>query len=359
MGPAAAMSTKPDAATALIPSASALVREEPSRLERASLHQLTHVGVATSVILSLMVSGVAFFPAVLLAGLATFGGVYWMVTRPIVHFRKGHYRRALALTRKIRDGGWLVKAHGDWQLVEAVCLIALGENERAKELLHTAKSADLSRQASHARVLDLAILYCRITEPQSALTILDELDPTGLPPFFRANYHAIRASAQFLKEADDEALAELNRAREVGLPRELEPGCLSLTALVAYEGKGDREGAIAMSRKAVAALPEVDALRAPVIVNHAYLVLDCTGDIQAALDAVGQAVGHETELGASGRALYHYVLARCYVESRMLADVREHLDEALEQPVSPRLRRRIEHLDEQVRSGRALLTSDE
>src|SRR5437867_2332266 len=116
------MSEKHDAAaaTALVPSSTALAASEPSTVERASLHQLTHVGVATSVILALMSAGVAFFPAVLLAGLATFGGVYWTVTRPIVHFRRGRYRRALALTKAIRDGGWLVKAHGDWQLVEAV-----------------------------------------------------------------------------------------------------------------------------------------------------------------------------------------------------------------------------------------------
>lgn len=349
------MSTKSEAATtALVPSAAALVREEPSRLERASLHQLTHVGVATSMIMSLVFAGMAIFPAILLAGLATFGGVYWTVTRPIVHFRRGHYRRALALTRKIRDGGWLVKAQGDWQLVEAVCLIALGEHEKAKQLLHSAKTADLSRQGSHARVLDLAILYCRITEPASALAILDELDPATLPPFFRANYHAIRASALFLKEADEEAAQELTRAREVGLPRELEPGCFSLSALVAYEQKGDGPGALALSRKAIAALPEVDALRAPVIVNHAYLVLEVNGDTQAALDHVGTAVGHETELGASGRALYHYVLARCYLESGMLVDVRNHLDDALEQPTTPRLRRKIEELDERVRTGRMI-----
>lgn len=353
------MSTKPDAAasTDLVPHAAALVREEPSRLERASLHQLTHVGVATTVILSLITAGMAFFPAVLLAGIATFGGVYWTVTRPIVHFRRGHYRRALALTRRIRDGGWLVKAQGDWQLVEAVCLIALGENERAKELLHTAKAADLSRQGSHARILDLAILYCRITEPASALTILDELDAKSLPPFFRANYHAIRASAQFLKEADEEATTELNLAREVGLPRELEPGCFSLSALLAYEGKGDGPTALALSLKAVAALPEVDALRAPVIVNHAYLLLEVHGDTQGALDHIMTAVGHETELGASGKAVYHYVLARCYFESGMLADVRSHLDDALEQPVPARLRRRIEALDERVRCGRPLLAA--
>lgn len=354
------MSTKPDvASTALVPSTAALVREEPSRLERASLHQLTHVGVATSVILSLILSGVAFFPAVLMAGLATFAGVYWTVTRPIVHFRKGHYRRALALTRKIRDGGWLVKAQGDWQLVEAVCLIALGENERAKELLHAAKASDLSRQGSHARVLDLAILYCRITEPQSALTILDELDVASLPPFFRANYHAIRASALFLKEADEESAQELARAREVGLPRELEPGCFSLTALLQFEHKKDGPGALALSRKALATLPDVDALRAPVIVNHAYLLLEVDGDTQEALDHIHAAVGHETELGASGRALYHYVLARCYLESGMLADVRSHLDDALEQPTPPRLRRRIEDLDETVRRGRQITAGPE
>ena len=339
------------AATALVPVSTALTATEPSRVERASLHQLTHVGVATSVILALMSAGVTFFPAVLLAGLATFGGVYWTVTRPIVHFRRGHYRRALALTKAIRDGGWLVKAQGDWQLVEAVCLIALGENEQAKGLLHAAKSSDLSRQGSHARVLDLAILYCRITEPDSALAILDELDASALPPFFRANYHAIRASAQFLKEADAEATRELAKAREVGLPRELEPGCLSLSALIALESTGDKPAALALSKQALAALPRVDALRAPVIVNHAYLELEAQGDVQGALDHVGQAVGHETELGASGRALYHYVLARCYHESGMLADVRRHLDEALEQPVSPRFRARIHALDERVRGA--------
>lgn len=354
------MSTKPDAAsTALVAAHAALVREEPSRLERASLYQLSHVGVATSVILSLMLSGVAFFPSVLLAGLATFAGVYWTVTRPIVHFRKGHYRRALALTRRIRDGGWLVKAQGDWQLVEAVCLIALGENERAKDLLHSAKSADLSRQGSHARVLDLAILYCRITEPTSALTILDELDATVLPPFFRANYHAIRASALFLKEAYEESALELQRAREVGLPRELEPGCFSLAALLQLEHKKDGPGALALSRKALASLPQVDALRAPVVVNHAYLLLEVQGDTQAALDHIGAAVGHETELGASGRAAYHYVLARCYLESGMLADVRSHLDDALEQPTPGRLRAKIEALDETVRRGRQITSGTE
>lgn len=345
------MSTEKDAATALVPSSAALVAQEPSRMELASLHQLTHVGVATSVILALMTAGVAFFPSVLLAGLATFGGVYWTVTRPIVHFKRGRYKRALELTRRIREGGWLVKAQGDWQLVEAVCLIALGENERAKELLHAAKASDLSRQGSHARVLDLAILYCRVTEPDAALKVLDELDAKALPPFFRANYYAIRASAEFLKEDDHAAQVELDRAREVGLPRELEPGCFSLGALIAFELGRDRPGALALSRKALAALPEVDALRAPVIVNHAFLTLEVTGDTQIALDHIGAAVGHETELGASGRALYHYVLARCYHESGMLADVRQHLDDALEQPVSPRLRRRLEALDEHVRRG--------
>lgn len=340
--------------TALVPRPDAVpatAGDEPSTLERASLHQVTHVGVATTVILSLMGAGVAFLPAVLLSGLATFAGVYWTVTRPIVHFRRGQYKRALALARRIRDGGWLVKEKGDWQLVEAVCLIALGENDRAKELLHAAKGSELSRQGSHARVLDLAILYCRICEPASAITILDELDASALPAFFRANFHAIRASAFFLQEDDARALAELGSARGVGVTRELEPGCFSLEALVRFEQDGDRQRALALSKKAMAVLPALEALRAPVVVNHAYILLEC-GDAHGALDHIHGAVGHETELGSSGRALYHYVLARCYFDSGMLADVRAHLDEALDQPIPKRLRVRIADFDARVRTGR-------
>ena len=117
--------------------------------------------------------------------------------------------------------------------------------------------------------------------------------------------------------------------------------------------------ACGLSRKAIAALPDVDALRAPVIVNHSYLVLEVHGDTQSALDHIGTAVGHETELGASGRALYHYVLARCYLENGQLADVRNHLDDALEQPTPPRLRRKIEALDERVRTGRMITAGGE
>jgi tetratricopeptide (TPR) repeat protein len=232
-----------------------------------------------------------------------------------------------------------------------VCLIALGENERAKELLHAAKGSELSRQGSHARVLDLAILYCRITEPASALTILSELDVESLPAFFRANYHAIRASAFFLLEDDAKALFELDKARGVGLTRELEPGCFSLEALVRYEQDGDRQRALALSKKAMQVLPALEALRAPVVVNHAYLLLEC-GDTQGALDAIHAAIGHETELGSSGRAVYHYVLARCYFETGMLSDVRQHLDDALEQPMPKRLKSRIADFDERVRTGR-------
>ena len=264
------------------------------------------------------------------------------------HFRRGLYRRSLFVTTRLLDLSWWWRDTFIWQLNQATCYMALGDLEQGKALACKLRERGLPSYADWAVHVNLAALYLKLGEAESALAVLEPIALDHVPEYGQVHYLLNRAGAHALVQSWAPALADLERAEALGPAPELRAGCLSLRAYVMIEQGKDREGALFLSNEAVHLLGERCRVQAGVLVAHARIVLDATANVGACLEILARAVEHEAELGLPDQAELHYLFGRCCRESGLMAEALGHADRAADLPTRSPLRERILELQAEL-----------
>lgn len=331
----------------LLPDTQRAAEDEPSALERFLARRAVQYG-----------AGVAGAGAMLSMGL----GLEWVVTLGTViagaprvalallfgrHFRRGLYRRSLFVTTRLLELSWWWRDSFIWRLNQATCYMALGDLEKGKALACRLREHGLPSYAGWAVHVNLAALYLKLGEAESALAVLEGVPLASVPDYGQVHYLLNRAGAHALRCHWPAALEDLESAEALGPGPELRAGCLSLRAYVMMENGGDREGALFLSNEAVHLLGERWRVQAGVLIAHARIVLDATTNVGACLDILARALEHEPELGLPDQAELHFLFARCCAQSGLAAEALAHVDRAADLPSRSPLRERI--LDLQAR----------
>lgn len=264
------------------------------------------------------------------------------------HFRRGLYRRSLFVTTRLLELSWWWRDTFIWQLNQATCYMALGDLERGKALACRLRARGLPSYAGWAVHVNLAALYLKLGESGSALAVLEPVPLAQVPEYGQVHYLLNRAGAHALEQAWEPALSDLEVAESLSPGPELRAGCLSLRAYVMIERSGDREGALFLSNEAVLLLGERYRVQAGVLVAHARIVLDATGNVSACLEILARAVEHEAELGLPDQAELHYLFARCCRACGLAAEALAHVDRAADLPTRSPLRERIQTLQSEL-----------
>jgi len=321
-----------------------LAQDRPTALDRALVRRSTHLGVGLAVMLSAGFAGVPADAAWLLGFLSGYVGFVWGLLLPRRYVSAGLYRRTLYLAEELERRSWFASSVANWRLLRGACHMLLGDAEAARGVMASIPRARLGSRARTGLDINLAILHCQMVEPEKALEVLAALDSTRLSASLRPCLHLVRASAFALQEKWAEARAEVVRVEAAGPPVLFVASCLSLRAFLKIEEEGDATGALELSTRALAHLGRWYPGRPGLLLNHARIVLDATGDERECLELLGRVIGHEAELGLGGQAEMHYLLGRCYLGSGLLLDARSHAERAAELPAAPRLKRRIGEL---------------
>lgn len=313
------------------------------------LHQASHAVLCALFLVPFMLGG-AF-----LEGLAM-SFVLVLVTMTVRNlqvrnaFLGGFYGKAMAMAEFLdRHEG---KSTPHWKAIQGECLLMLGRSEEAKQILDSLDPAKLGGQLKAARMIDLAVLCLRIPDPDGCLRLLDEMEKaTG--DRFAANRELARAAAYFFKDEFVRSLEHLDRLNSSSVDRLLEVGILNLRASIALEHQQDPRKALAFSHECLRLMENIGHARPAVLTDHAFFVVEASGDVQTALDLLTEVFGHEPELGPTGQACFHYVQARCFLESDLIEDAARQLEEAEGLPASPSLTRRIQALRQRLEEVRA------
>lgn len=324
------------------------VIDRPQAVEQLLLDRSTPwLGAVATASLGLL-GGLPAVSAVLYGGIVMFGQNVLGWTLFHRYFSLRCFRRALYYAEQLEASAWLDRFRTVCRINRIACHIGLGEFSRAKALLKTVPRERLSPVPRAALEVNMAALYVRMMAPDSALALLDDVVVANLPTDWVPFYHFHRASAHILREDWRRAAAELARIDEACPPPEIQISALGLRAVLQADETGDRAAALALSNEAVRRVGGQHRAHLLVLVTHARLVLETTGNAQDCLDFLSAVMGHEGELWLAGQAEFHYLLARCYQMCGVPAEARVHLEQALELPCPPRLRARIRALEPEV-----------
>lgn len=295
-----------------------------------------------------LLGGLPALSALLYGGIVMFGQnvVSWSLFHR--YFTARCFKRALYYAEQLEASAWFDRFRTVCRINRIACHIGLGEFAAAKSLLRTVPRDRLAPVPRAALEVNMAALYVRMMAPDSALALLDEVKVKNLPADWVPFYHFHRASAHVLREDWRHAAAELAKVDEFAPPAEIRISALGLRAVLLAEDAKDRAAALALSNEAVRRVGGHHRAHLLVLVTHARLVLDATGDAQHCLDLLSAVIGHERELWLSGQAEFHCLLAQCYRLCGVESDARAHLELARELPCPPRLRYRIRALDSEA-----------
>jgi hypothetical protein len=322
--------------------------DRPTALDRALVRRSTHVLCALGVLVSGAFLGVPVDLSCMLGFGVGYTGFLWGLLLPRRYVARGLYRRTMFFAEQLERRAWLPGGAFNWRMLRAACHMLLGELERARELMESVDPSRLSASARAGLHVNLAILHCQAVRPDRALEALSRVEPSRFSRPVRSCYHLVRASVLALTEDFAGARGELGHVEALGPPPLLFASCLSLRAYLAIEDERDGASALALSQHAIASAGRWYPGRTGMLLNHARIVLDATGNVQECLDLLGRIVGHEAELGLAGQAELHYLLGRCFLAAGMETDALAHAEQAARLRCTPRLRRRIEVLIEQV-----------
>jgi tetratricopeptide (TPR) repeat protein len=293
-------------------------------------------------------------PAALASGIAVLA--HDIVGWSLFHraFDRRQFRRALWLGQRLDRAAWIPGARDVCRINLITCHIVLGELDRAKELARSVPREHLSPRSRAALEVNLAALYVRMMAPDSALALLDDVKVEALPPGWRPYLVYHRACAHALGDHFAKVRELLASIAKDVTGSELEAPCLSLAAWADLE-EGRLDRAVSRSNEAVRRLGDGHRGRQIVLVNHARVVLEASGDTRDALDTLAPVMDHESELWVSVRAEFHNLLARCYLASGMAADAAAHVERAAVLPAPASLRARIRRVaaETHIASARA------
>ena len=321
------------------------VADQPRPIEEVLLDPSTPWLSAVAATGLSLLGGLPAASALLYGGIVMFGQnvISWTLFHR--YFSLRCFRRALYYAEGLEASAWLDRFRTVCRINRIACHIGLGEFGRAKALLRTVPRERLAPVPRAALEVNMAALYVRMMAPDSALALLDDVGVKHLPSDWVPFYHFHRACAHVLREDWRNAASELARVDELSPPPEIRISALGLRAILLAEDVKDRAAALALSNEAVRRVGGQHRAHLLVLVTHARLILDTTGNAQDCLDMLSAVIGHETELWLSGQAEFHYLLARCYGLCGVESDARVHLALARELPCPPRLRHRIHALD--------------
>jgi tetratricopeptide (TPR) repeat protein len=332
--------------------------EQTSLLDRAVVSIGTHWMLALGVLWIGEACGVPFewtLPAVALAGLA---GLFYAVRLPQRYLAKGLYRRALELYERL-EASWFSRHNKPvWRLNRAVCHMVLGNTTQARRLLDSVDRSQLSKQARQILDLDLAALHCRVFDPDKAIPILDSLAQERLPRTLNSACHLIRAVALVLKDELAPAMTELETMEKLEPPADQLAALLSTKAWICLQRDPDPGHALSLSRRALDLTRAQWLGRLSILVNHAAVVLEATGNEQDCLDILHQVIGHEHELALTGQSLFHYLVAHCYHACEMHEDAADHAERAADLPAVPWVKRRLAALRSSLPARAAVLVEE-
>ena len=332
----------------LVPEGAAEPADEPSPLERVLAHRAVQYGAGIATIAALALSGAGFEWILTLGTLALGAPRVWLSAAFGRHFRRGLYRRSLYVTERLFDLSFWSRDTFIWRLNQATCYMALGDLERGKAMACALTAQGLPACAGWAVHVNLAALYLKLGEAESALAILDPVPLFAVPDYGQVHYLLNRAGAHALACAWERARADLEVAESLAPPAELRAGCLSLRAYIMMEETGATEAALELSNEAVRLLGPTYRVQAGVLVAHARIVLDATGNVSACLAILARALEHEAELGLPDQAELHYLYARCCGESGLAAEALAHVDRAADLPTRSPLKDRISDLQRRL-----------
>ena len=331
-----------------------LNQDRPTALDRLLVKRSTHFGLAVASFVGGAFVGLPPEVAALLSFVVSHVALIWALLLPRQHMARGHYRRTLFVAEQFEKRSCLSSAAASWRFLRSGCHLLLGDARTAQQIMASVPRERLSSRARWWMDLHRAILECQVMKPEAALAILDELEKPRMPQDMRPSYHMIRASALSLVEKFPESLAEIDQVEALGPPPLFAASCLGLRAFVKIEEQSDPGGALLLSRQALARIGDWYTGRPGLLLNHARIVLDATGNVQETLSILGTVIGHEAELGARGQAELHFLLARCYLAAGMVTTARIQLSNADDIPCPPRLKARIEELSLKLDGIRAL-----
>jgi tetratricopeptide (TPR) repeat protein len=331
----------------LLPDARRTAEDAPSGLERFLASRVVQYGTGAAGVGALVGFGLGAEWVVTLGAVIAGGPRLALALMFGRHFRRGLYRRSLFVTTRLLELSWWWRDSFIWRLNQATCYMALGDLEKGKALACQLREKGLPSYAGWAVYVNLAALYLKLGEAESALAVLEGVPLGSVPDYGQVHYLLNRAGAQALQCNWAAALDDLESAEALGPGPELRAGCLSLRAYVMMENGGDREGALFLSNEAVHLLGERYRVQAGVLVAHARIVLDATQNVGACLEILSRVVEHEPELGLPDQAELHFLFARCCASSGLDADALAHVDRAADLPSRSPLRERI--LDLQAR----------
>lgn len=328
----------------LLPDELVAREDHPSLWERFLARRAVQYGTGVAAIAAMLSAGLGPEFVVALGTLALAAPRLLLALAFGRHFRRGLYRRSLFVTTRLLELSWWWRDSFIWQLNQATCYMALGDLERGKALACNLRERGLQSYAGWAVHVNLAALYLKLGEAESALAVLEPVPLQQVPEYGQVHYLLNRAGAHALTQQWAAALADLELAESLAPAPELRAGCLSLRAYVMIERGGDREGALFLSNEAVHLLGERYRVQAGVLVAHARIVFDATADVGAVLTILARAVEHETELGLPDQAELHFLFARCCLASGLLGEALAHVDRAADLPTRSPLRERIQAL---------------
>lgn len=343
----------------LVPHELAVHEDAPSPWERLLSHRGVQYGGGLAAIALLAVLGAG--PELVLAlGTLAIGAPRLLLAMAFSrHFRRGLYRRSLFVTTHLLEQSWWWRDEFIWQLNQATCYMALGDLERGKALACRLRNRGLPAYADWAIHVNLAALYLKLGEAESALAVLSPVGIEQVPEYGQVHYLLNRAGAHALAQNWPAALSDLERADFLTPPPELRAGCLSLRAYILVEHRGDHARALALSNEAVHLLGTHYRVQAGVLVAHARIVLDATGNVVACLEILALAVEHEAELGLPDQAEMHYLFARCCDVSGMPVEAHAHLQKALDLPTRSPLAERIREFSGTLHGRARSIASDQ
>jgi len=319
-------------------------RDRISVSDKIVIHPHFHIALGVSTILACQVGGVGLFGS-LLTGFsfifAALVGRNLMIQR---HFRDGLYRRVLTISSRLERNAHGRDEAATWNTLQAECHLMLGNLDEARVALDNPADTSLSARVRVSRKIDLAVLQCRTGNSEAALKTISEIDLDETPEHLHPNCHLIRASALYWQGSFQEAAVTLDKIYVPTVHPTLHAGLLALRALIALDGEQKPQEALGLSKQALLCLEGITHARPGILVDHAYILLEATGDTQACLETIEGLFGHESELGPTGESVLHYLLAKCYQEVGLFDEARTHARQAQDLPSSHFISFKLDHL---------------
>ena len=282
-----------------------------------------------------VLAGIWWSNAALTAGGALLVVLYSNVIvrrRLLALYRKGHYRRFLAMADRIQASFPLpFRPVSNLPELRAIARVKIGEPELGKKIFRTEAPQSLPPAFQGISTYNMAIMFLEMQDPASALEILSSVEDKAallgdLYPLLRG----AQVQAHFARGEMERAAEMLVLARAGELPPSTAVTLTGWEALLALEHGHDPERARELSRAALARAAEVesDQARDWLEANDAFIALGAGDPAVTVLARVTALVPHEERLSPYQRGLVHYVAARCHAKLEAPAEARRELEAA-------------------------------